>query len=45
MNLAVIYVSVLSMLSSKRSFVVSGLTLRSLIHFELILMCGVSKCF
>ena len=43
-NLAVIYVSVLPMLSSKRSFVVSGLILRSLIHFELIFMYGVTKC-
>ena len=32
--------SVLPMFSS-RSFVVSGLTFRSLIHFEFVLVCGV----
>ena len=35
--------SVLPMFSS-RSFIVSGLTLRSLIHFEFILVYGVRKC-
>ena len=35
--------SVLPMFSS-RSFIVSGLTFRSLIHFELILVYGVRKC-
>ena len=35
--------SVLPMFSS-RSFIVSGLTLRSLIHFEFIFVCGVRKC-
>ena len=40
---AVIYVeSVLPMFSS-RSFIVSDLTFRSLIHFELIFVCGVRK--
>ena len=29
---------------SSRSFTVSGLTFRSLIHFELIFVCGVRKC-
>ena len=33
----------LPMLSS-RSFIVCGLTLRSLIHFEFIFVCGVRKC-
>ena len=35
--------SVLPMFSS-RSFIVSGLTFRSLIHFEFIFMSGVRKC-
>ena len=35
--------SVLSMLSS-RSFIVSGLIFRSLIHFELIFVYGVRNC-
>ena len=35
--------SVLPMFSS-RIFIVSGLTLRSLIHFEFIYMYGVTKC-
>ena len=35
--------SVLPMISSK-SFIVSGLTFRSLIHFELIFVYGVRKC-
>ena len=29
---------------SSRSFMVSGLTFRSLIHFEFIFVYGVSKC-
>ena len=36
--------SVLPMFSS-RSFIVSGLTFRSLIHFEFIFVYGVRKCF
>ena len=36
--------SVLPMFSSK-SFIVSGLTLRSLIHFEFIFVYGVRKCY
>ena len=35
--------SVLPMFSSK-SFIVSGLTFRSLIHFEFIFVYGVRKC-
>ena len=35
--------NVLPMFSSK-SFIVSGLTFRSLIHFEFIFMYGVRKC-
>ena len=35
--------SVLPMFSS-RSFIVSGLTFRSLIHFEFIVVYGVRKC-
>ena len=35
--------SVLPMFSS-RSFIVSGLTLRSLIHFDFIFVYGVRKC-
>ena len=35
--------NVLPMFSSK-SFIVSGLTFRSLIHFEFILVHGVRKC-
>ena len=41
---AVIYVSVLPMFSSK-SFRVSSLTFRSLIHFEFIFVCGVKECY
>ena len=36
--------SVLPMFSS-RGFIVSGLTFRSLIHFEFIFVYGVRKCF
>ena len=35
--------SVLPMFSS-RTFIVSGLPFRSLIHFEFIFVCGVRKC-
>ena len=35
--------SVLPLFSSK-GFLVSGLTFRSLIHFEFIFVCGVRKC-
>ena len=35
--------SVLPMFSS-RSFIVSGLMFRSLMHFEFIFVCGVRKC-
>ena len=42
-DLAVIYVRVFCMFSSK-SFVVSGLTCRSLIHFEFIFGYGIRKC-
>ena len=35
--------SVLPIFSSK-SFIVSGLTFRSLIHFEFIFVCAVRKC-
>ena len=35
--------SVLPVFSSK-SFIVSGLTFRSLIHFGFIFVCGVRKC-
>ena len=35
--------SVLPMFSS-RSFIVSGLTFRSLIHFEFLFVYGVRKC-
>ena len=31
-------------MSSSRSFIVSGLTFRSLIHFEFIFVCRVRKC-
>ena len=41
-DLAAIYVSILPMLSSK-SFIVSGLTFRSLIHFEFIFVYGVRE--
>ena len=42
-DLAVIYVVKCSMFSSK-SLIVSGLTLRSLIHFEFIFVYGVREC-
>ena len=35
--------SVLPIFSSK-SFIVSGVTFRSLIHFEFIFVCGVREC-
>ena len=31
-------------MSSSKSFIVSGLTFRSLIHFEFIFVTGVRKC-
>ena len=42
-DLAVIYVRECSMFSSK-SFMVSGLPFRSLVHFEFIFVYGVRKC-
>ena len=42
-DLAVIDVKECSMFSSK-SFIVSGLTFRSLIHFEFIFVYGVREC-
>ena len=30
---------------SSKSFIASGLTLRSLIHFEFIFLCDVRECF
>ena len=42
--LTVIYVSVLSMLSSK-NFKISSLKIRSLIHFEFTFVYGVKECF
>ena len=42
-DLALIYVRVSCLLSS-RSFIVSALTFRSLIHFELIFVYGVREC-
>ena len=42
-DLAVIYVGECSVFSFK-SFIVSGLTFRSLIHFEFISVYGVKKC-
>ena len=38
-----IYLSVLPMFSS-RSFIVSGLGFRSLIHFEFVFVHGIKKC-
>ena len=42
-DLAAIYVRECSLFSSK-SFIVSVLTFRSLIHFEFIFVCGVREC-
>ena len=42
-NIAIIYVKECSMFSS-RSFMVSGLTFRSLIYFQFIFVYGVRKC-
>ena len=39
-----IYVGECFPMFSSRSFIVSGLTFRSLIHFEFIFMYGVRKC-
>ena len=36
--------SVLPTFSSNKSFIVSGLTFRSLIHFEFIFVYGVGEC-
>ena len=43
-NPAVIYVRECLPMFSSRSFIVSGNTFRSLIHFELIFVYGVRKC-
>ena len=43
-HIAVIYVSVLPMFSSK-SFIVSGLIFRVLIHFKYIFVYGVKRKF
>ena len=40
---AVIYVGEFLPMFSSRSFIVSGLTFRSLFHFEFIFVCGVRK--
>ena len=40
----VIYVESVLPVFSSRSFIVSGLTFRSLIHFEFIFVYGVRKC-
>ena len=42
-GIAVLYVKDYSMFSSK-SFIVFGLTFRSLIHFEFIIVCGSWDC-
>ena len=38
------YVRECSVFSSNKSFIVSGLTFKSLIHFEFIFVYGVRKC-
>ena len=43
MDPAVMYVGECFAMFSSRSFIVSGLTFRSLIHFEFIFVCGVRK--
>ena len=43
-DLAVIYVIECSAMFSSKSLVVSGLTFRSLIHFEFIFVYGVREC-
>ena len=43
-DLALIYVFECSAMFSSKSFIVSGLTFRSLIHFEFIFVCGIKKC-
>ena len=40
-----IYVRSVLLMFSSRNFIVSGLTFRSLIHFEFIFVYGVRKCF
>ena len=42
---AVIYVESVLPMFSPRSFIVSGLTFRSLIHFEFIFVYDVRKCY
>ena len=42
---AVIYVRECFAYVSSRSFIISGLTFRSLIHFEFSFVYGVRKCF
>ena len=44
-DLALIYVIEGLRMFSSKSFIVSGLTFRSLIHFEFIFVYGVRKCF
>ena len=44
-HLALIYVIECSASVSSKSFIVSGLTFRYLIHFECIFVYGVRKCF
>ena len=43
-NLALIYIIECSAYVSSKSFIVSGFTFRSLIHFEFIFVYGVRKC-
>ena len=43
-DLAVIYVKVISFCFHLKSFIVSGLIFRSLIHFKFILVYGVREC-
>ena len=43
-DLALVYVIECSALFSSKSFILSGLILRSLIHFEYVFVCGVRNC-
>ena len=43
-DLALIYVMKCLSIFSSKSFLVSGLTFSSLIHFKFIFVCGVRKC-
>ena len=43
-DLAVIYIRECSAYFSSKSFIVCGLTFRSLIHFEFTFVYGVRKC-